>query len=285
MKTVKRMYVQANDIGEQLIDPKGLILNVDDALIDRLKGLRMICAAHELESVSVQGRPEAWLPAGVDEELHMNAAKMVVTRDAFWFEDQPKHARDHVECIPVDIDALLAWFENDDEELIVGDDDEFDDYVKEVIGASKTVSEAQEQIGKVERAIAPIYTTGLMRSALASLAAIGDVFTDAPESAGSIAAAQNLQVLASLLGGGTETVAKGKLLAGASVVSDVDIRADGSLVVNLPDGFDTSGRTWTVVTSSETVYRVMRFGSEPGDDSKWVIDEANAFYADLLREP
>jgi hypothetical protein len=283
MPTTKTAYIQANDIGEQLITPKGVIVRFDEALTTRLQTLRALCRTHELESVSVRQTPDAWLPAGVNDELRMNAPRMVVTCDEFWFQDQPKHARDHVECIPVGIDALLAWIATGGENLIVGDDDEFDEYIKEVVGISKTISEAKVQIARMEQAIDSIYSTDLIRSALASVAATGDVFTDARESAGSVAAAQNLQVLAGLLGGGSETVAKGKLLAGASVVSDVDIRADGSLVVNLPSGFDTSSRAWTVVTSAGTVYRVKHFGDEHGEDGKWVIDEASAFYADLLR--
>jgi hypothetical protein len=283
MPTTKTVYIQANDIGEQLITPKGVIVRFDEALTTRLQTLRALCRTHGLVAVSIRQSPDGWLPAGVDDELRMNAPRMVVTCDEFWFEDQPKHARDHVECIPVGFDALLAWLATGDDTLIVGDDDEFDEYIKEVDVISNTVSEAKLQIGRVERAIESIYSTDLIRSAMASVAATGDVFTDAPESAGSVAAAQNLQVLAGMLGGSTETVAKGKLLAGASVVSDVDIRADGSLVVNLPSGFDTSSRAWTVVTSAGTVYRVKHFGDEPGEDGKWVIEEAGAFYADLLR--
>lgn len=132
MPTTKTAYIQANDIGDQLITPKGVILHVDEAFTKRLQTLRLLCRTHSLEAVSVRQSPSAWLPAGLEEELRMNEPKLVVTSDVFWFEDQPKHARDHVECIPVIIEAFLAWFEKDDDALIVGDDDEFDEYVEEV---------------------------------------------------------------------------------------------------------------------------------------------------------
>ena len=282
MPTTKTAYIQANDIGDQLMSPKGVVLHVDAAFTKRLQALRAVCAAHDLEAVSARRSPDAWLPPGVAEELRMNAPKLVVTRDVFWFEDQPKHARDHVECIPVYIDALLAWFAKDDDALIVSDDDEFEDYVKEAM-AVNTSSRSRPSEQKAEEAITPISKLDLMSSALASLAAIGDVFTDATECAGSVAAAQNLQAFAGLLAGESETVGFGKLLAASFVVSDATIRADGSLVTTLPDGFDTSGRAWTVVTNSGAGYRVKLFEGEAGDSGEWLIDEPQKFYADLLR--
>ncbi len=81
-----------------------------------------------------------------------------------------------------------------------------------------------------------------MRAVLASFVALGDVFTDAPECAASVEAAENLQALADLLRGDTETVVSGTLMAGASDICEVDIRADGAMVVNLPEGFDPSER-------------------------------------------
>ena len=109
MPTTKTAYIQANDIGDQLMSPKGVVLHVDAAFTKRLQALRAVCVANDLEAVSALRSPDAWLPAGVAEELRMNAPKLVVTRDVFWFEDQPKHARDHVECIPVYIDALCSF--------------------------------------------------------------------------------------------------------------------------------------------------------------------------------
>ena len=88
MPNTKTAYIQANDIGEQLITPKGVILHVDEALVKRLEALRALCAAHDLESVSVRRSPDAWLPAGIDEELRMNAPKLVVAREVFWFSNQ-----------------------------------------------------------------------------------------------------------------------------------------------------------------------------------------------------
>lgn len=282
MPTTKTAFIQANDIGDQLITPRGLVLRVDEAFTKRLQTLRSLCDAQSLESVSVRQAPSAWLPTGLEEELRMDAPMLFVTSDVFWFEDQPKHARHHVECIPVKIGALLAWFEKDDDALVVGDDDEFDDYVKDVM-ADYTGGSSLAEASDPEAPMPSLSRFDLMGSALASMAAIGDVFTDAQECTGSVAAAENLQVLAGLLAGDSETIGVGKLLAGPSVVSDAAIRADGSLIVELPDGLDITGRAWTVVTASGPSYRAKLFEGESGTKGKWVIDEPQKFYSDLLR--
>lgn len=283
MLNTRTAYIQANDIGDQLMKPEGVVVRITSALIERLQSARALCTSYGLESVSVRQAPDAWLPAGLDEELRLCAPTMVVTRNEFWFEDQPKNARDHVECIPVHIDALLRFLASDDRILIAGDDDEFDEYAQRVI-AGTTTSETHKRAVDPEQELAPPDVAELMSRALTRFALIGDVFTRAPESAGSVAAAQNLQVLAALQSDGADTVAKGTLLAGQSAVSDVDIRADGSLVVNLPDDFDTSSRTWTVVTTSGAVYRVKFFVGGSADEEKWLIDEPQQFYEDLLQD-
>lgn len=100
MPTTKTAYIQANHIGEQLITPVAVIVHVDENFIKRVQLLRAVCISNSFESVSVTRAPDAWLPASLDTELHMNSPRLVVTSDSFWFEDQPKHARDRVESIP-----------------------------------------------------------------------------------------------------------------------------------------------------------------------------------------
>lgn len=282
MPKTKTAYIQANDIGEQLIKPEGVVVHVDEALVSRLTTLRHLCRTHGLASVSVRQSPDAWLPARLDEELHLNAPHLVVTRDSFWFEDQPKHARDPVECIPVHVDGLLAWFANDDAVLIASDDDEFDEYVK---GAMKGVRPPPiaGEAAPIETVAPPLSMTDLMRRTLANFAGVGDVFSDAPECVGQVAAAQNLQVLAALLAGDNEVVSAGTLLDGPTKVSDVAIRADGSLVFQVPPEFDTAGSAWTVVTSTGRLYRVRHFTCEHGDSGSWLIEDAQSFYDDLLQ--
>jgi hypothetical protein len=281
MPTTKTAYIQANDIGEQLITPKGVVLHVDNTFIRRIQSLRSVCSSNHLESVSVARSPDVWLPDGLDSELHLSTPRLVVTPDLFWFEDQPKHARDHIECIPVRIDALVAWFANDEDALMVSDDDGFEHYIQSVIADSAGDPPPFPPV-QVFEATPPPPHDDIMRAVLASFVAVGDVFTDAPECAASVEATENLLTLADLLRGDTETVCSGTLMAGASDICEVDIRADGSMVVNLPNGFDPSERAWSVVTTAGNVYRVKRFEGDDTRDSKWLIDELEAFYANLV---
>lgn len=125
----------------------------------------------------------------------------------------------------------------------------------------------------------------LMRKAITSMAATGDIYTDASECAGSVAAAQNLSVLARLLSGDTEAIAKGALRADGEDVCEADVRADGSLLIDLPDGYDTSGKVWTLATSDGGEFRVKLFVGDAGDDEAFVVDDAEAFYEAVLRSP
>jgi hypothetical protein len=129
----------------------------------------------------------------------------------------------------------------------------------------------------------------LMRKAMASLASIGDVYTDARECAGSVAAAQNLATLARFLSADTELVAKGILRASADGVCDdvceADVRADGSLLVDVPSDYDTSGKIWTLATSDGGEFLVGLFVGVAGDDDQWVVEDAESFYEAVLRNP
>lgn len=279
----KTAYIQANDIGDQLITPSGVVLRVDEGFIRRVQALRSVCNSNHLESVTVARAPDAWLPIGLDSELHLSTPRLIVTPDSFWFADQPKHARDHIECIPVLIDSLLEWFAKDADALTVSDDDEFQDYVMSVMADAAGDPQPFPEV-QVFEATPPPPHDELMRAILACFVTLGDVFTDAPECAASVEAAENLQALAEMLRGDTETVVTGTLMAGASDICEVDIRADGSMMVTLPDGFDASERAWSVVTTAGNVYRVKRFEGDDTRDAKWLIDELEAFYADLVGE-
>jgi hypothetical protein len=281
MSTFKTAYIQANDLGEQLITPKGVVLHVDESFVKYVQSLHAICTSNKLESVAVARSPYSWLPLNLEGELNLNAPRLVVTPDSFWFEDQPKHGRDSVASIPVGLDKLLSWLEDDHLLLIANDDDEFEDYVMSVMRGPASDPEPFPFV-KVVEATPPPAKDELMRCALANFAALGDVFTDAPECAASVTAAQNLQILASLLRGDTETVVAGTLMAGSRDVCDVEIRADGSMLVNLPDGFDPADGAWTVVTTAGHVYGMKRISDSDTHDAKWLIDEIEAFYTDLV---
>ncbi|MBK3780281.1 hypothetical protein G3A43_08420 [Paraburkholderia aspalathi] len=124
----------------------------------------------------------------------------------------------------------------------------------------------------------------LMQRALASMAGIGDIFTDAPECEASVAAAQNLTVLAGLLSSGDTVIAQGALVADNQVVSTADVRVNGKVVPTIPEGFDTSGRNWELVLAAGQKFSVAMFAGECADDETWVVDEPEAFYSALLQQ-
>ena len=129
-------------------------------------------------------------------------------------------------------------------------------------------------------------TAILIKMAFSAMSGQSDIFTDAPECAGAVAAAENLQVLAGKLqahlpGSGT-IVAAGHLMADGQTVCPASADICGSLTMDLPDGFDTSGRTWTLTLATGAAIPVAMFTGECGDDESWVIDDAEAFYAAIM---
>lgn len=62
----------------------------------------------------------------------------------------------------------------------------------------------------------------------------------------------------------------------------VQVAIDGTLVGDLPDGFDTSGRAWTLQLRGGPTLRVAFFAGKCADDERCVIDDADAFYSWLM---
>lgn len=127
-------------------------------------------------------------------------------------------------------------------------------------------------------------TENMTKMALAAMAGMGDVFTDSPECAHSVAAAENLAALASKLAGSAfyDIVAAGHLMADGKTVCPAQVRVDGSLIVGIPDGFDTSGLVWSITLATGHNIPVALFTGECGDDEHWVIDDADTFYTAIL---
>lgn len=267
MPATKTAYIQASDTGDQLIGPKGIVLRVDGMFISWLQALRRHCSAHQLESVAVRYSPDDWLPKGLDEALQMTAPRLVVATDMFWFESQPKHARDRVACIPVDIEQMFAWFASDERALIVNDDEEFIEYVQSLVKDNPPASHLSE--------------VDLMQCALASLAAVGDQCTDTPESEAVASAAQHLKVLAGMLASKSVIVSAGKLVRGDEIVGNVHIKADTTLVVENPSDVRLGFGNWSVITPNGA-YPVRYFAGQSRDAATWLIDDPQAFYRDLL---
>lgn len=116
-----------------------------------------------------------------------------------------------------------------------------------------------------------------------SLSRQGAVFTNARESAAAVAGAENLKRLASMLSTKvTDLVSSGTLLADGQQAAVVQVAIDGTLVGDLSDGFDTSGRAWTLQLRDGPTLRVAFFAGEFADDERWVIDDAEAFYGWLM---
>lgn len=118
----------------------------------------------------------------------------------------------------------------------------------------------------------------LMQKVLASLAAFGDIYTDAREKEGAVRAARNLGILAELLAGDSEILGVGTFCVNGEFFSLVDIRADGSFLV---PGSETIGEGAYTLLAGGT-YSVSRYVGECGDDETWVINNDEEFYSDYL---
>lgn len=122
----------------------------------------------------------------------------------------------------------------------------------------------------------------LMKMAFAAMAGMGDIFTDAHECAGAVAAAQNLAVLARKFSGNEIVATTGHLMADEKTVCAAQVCINGELFVEIPEGFDTSERSWSIVLATGANIPVAMFTGECGDDERWVIDDPEAFYAAIM---
>jgi hypothetical protein len=118
----------------------------------------------------------------------------------------------------------------------------------------------------------------LMKMAFTAIAGIGDIYTDAPECRAAVSAAENLAFLAGKFTCIGTVVTSGRLTADGQDVCAVDVCIDGSLIVSVPDGFDTSERSWRVVLNAGPRLNVHFYTGECADDESWVIADASAFY-------
>ncbi len=122
----------------------------------------------------------------------------------------------------------------------------------------------------------------LMNKALQALAGLGDVYTDAPECAASVAAAQNLATLAQLLPSSPTLALHGALLAAGTAVCVASVSIDGTVSPQVPAESLTMEGPWSLRTPLGQEFRLAHFAGEFADDTKWVISDAQAFYQYLL---
>ena len=123
----------------------------------------------------------------------------------------------------------------------------------------------------------------LIMALVGAVSSLGDVFTDARESAASVARAENLKALASMLSSGSVVSLEGKLAADGLYVAEATAYVDGAIDVTMPANFDTSGRKWTLVLASGVSLPVAMFVTgDCSDDESWVVDDAETFYRVLV---
>lgn len=118
----KTLFIEAYACDDHGDGPTYARCELTPGLIDRLRELRALAEANQLESARVYASPDAWGPSGIEDELRFNQANLVVTPSEFWFTDRPKHADYHVECRAVSFDDLDAMLSSEDAELYSGDD-------------------------------------------------------------------------------------------------------------------------------------------------------------------
>lgn len=109
---------------------------------------------------------------------------------------------------------------------------------------------------------------------IGAFAGLGDVFTDAPESAASVAAARNLLALSSMLSKNWDhqPVAAGVLHIDGGAVAVATVAVDGTLTLKeMPQIAGLTNRNWTIQLTSNQVFPVEFFDAENPEDATWMI--------------
>lgn len=104
--------------------PQYAKLVVDGHFCEKITRLSALCKAHSLSEVRVYDGPDSWGPPGIEEELRLNCAEMVVTNHGFWFVDHPKHANYSIETRCHDIDKFITVINEGEEPIFLGDNPE-----------------------------------------------------------------------------------------------------------------------------------------------------------------
>lgn len=127
----------------------------------------------------------------------------------------------------------------------------------------------------------------LTNALLASSAFTGDIFTDAPECRHAVNAAKNLAVLASVLGGSNPPViVTGNFLVDGADVAEVKVVADGTILFDPSDIFDTSARQYQIsLEGRDAPFNVEMHASGDAPTSTWCVSagDSAAFYQHVLQ--
>lgn len=107
----RRAYIEAYAASDDSDGPSFALVLVTAELLARLKQLSALCVEHNLSELRVYESPELWGPGDVESDLRLTCGELVVTKDAFWFVDQPKHAFGHIETRSQTIDNFCSEVE------------------------------------------------------------------------------------------------------------------------------------------------------------------------------
>lgn len=102
---------------------------VTPAFIARLTAVAAICKTNGLSEARFYEAPQLWGPAGIEEELRLHCAEVVVTiAGDFWFTDTPKHGDYLIQSDSWTVDELAKVLDEETSEIAFHDDDCRDAY-------------------------------------------------------------------------------------------------------------------------------------------------------------
>lgn len=105
-------YFDAHACDDHGDGPQAAKLIVTQSFVDMLVELQKLVTSKSqpLSEVRVFAAPEMWLPDGIDDELRLNCAELVVSGEQFWFTDAPKHANYTIESDGYAIENFVNAF-------------------------------------------------------------------------------------------------------------------------------------------------------------------------------
>lgn len=107
-------YFDAHACDEHGDGPQAAKLMVTQSVVDMLVELQKLVASKSqpLSEVRVFAAPDMWLPDGIDDELRLNCAELVVSGENFWFTDAPNHANYTIESGGYAIENFVNAFKD-----------------------------------------------------------------------------------------------------------------------------------------------------------------------------
>lgn len=98
IREIPKVYIEAYACSEYAsVSPDYAYFLATLEFLADLKRLACLCVDHQLSELRVYASPDAWGPGDVESEMRLTCAELVVTKNSFWFVDQPKNAEYHIE--------------------------------------------------------------------------------------------------------------------------------------------------------------------------------------------